>query len=183
MVAGPELFADEPGRLGQRGLAEAHGVGAHVGDQTLAVAPAQIDPFVELLRQPHCPPGRHAQLGARRLLQGGGDERGRRAAPGLLLLDAPDPPRTGRRRLPGNTRRGGFIQHHHARGAPQRARPGVEVLRSGDGLATGADQIGGEAGFFAVPCRGHSFGRSAALCTRPALSPARTFFQSTGESE
>ena len=55
---------------------EVRRVGAHVGDQPHPPLVGEIDPFVELLGDPHRPVGRHSQPGARRLLEGAGDEGG-----------------------------------------------------------------------------------------------------------
>ena len=146
VVLVPVAPPDEAGGVRERLAAEAHGVGAHIGDQAFPVAPAQVDPLVELLGERHGAPGGHAQHRARELLQGRGDEGWGRAANRLLLLHAADAPGTPRHRLPGDARGGGLVQHHDVAAAPWLPGPGVEVLAGGDGLAAGLDEVGGEAG-------------------------------------
>ena len=74
---------------GRQGLLrQAQGVGTHIGDEAHGALALDVHALVELLGHRHGPPGRHAQLAAGLLLEGGGDE-GRRGIAGLVLaLDA-----------------------------------------------------------------------------------------------
>ena len=64
----------------QRLLADAQGVGSHIGNQTHGPLPRDVHAFIELLGDGHGAPGGHAQLPGRVLLEGGGGERWRGAA-------------------------------------------------------------------------------------------------------
>ena len=66
-----------------------HAVGTHVGDQADGLA-ADIDAFIEPLRDLHRAGGREAELGGGRLLQRRGGEGRTRVAAGGLRLDAVD---------------------------------------------------------------------------------------------
>ena len=70
-------------------LREVHGVGAHVGDEADA-AFAEIDAFIELLRQAHGALRGEAELARGFLLQRRGGERRRRIAAALLAVDGDD---------------------------------------------------------------------------------------------
>ena len=66
-----------------------HAVGSHVGDETHGVA-ADVDAFIELLRQAHGLLRGEAELAAGLLLQSGGDERRRRVALGAFFVNLGD---------------------------------------------------------------------------------------------
>ena len=102
-ILGPCLGLKLPGRLRQILLAvpgpgkgpgrrhclvrQAEGVGTHVGDETHGPLPLDVHAFVELLGDGHGPPGGHVQLPGGLLLEGGGDEGGRRGTVLVLALD------------------------------------------------------------------------------------------------
>src|SRR5215831_19010389 len=65
-------------------------VGSHVRDQALGALGPEVDSLVELLGDRHGLARREAKLLAGLLLQGGGDERGRRIAPPLAARDGLD---------------------------------------------------------------------------------------------
>ena len=67
-----------------------HGIGTHVGDQPDQVLVADLHAFVQALRQAHGAAGAEAELARGFLLQGRGDERGRRATLALLARDFGD---------------------------------------------------------------------------------------------
>ena len=73
--------------------ADARRVGAHVGDEADRALVAELDAFVEPLRERHRAARREAELARRLLLQARGDERRRRVLAALLALDAGDDPR------------------------------------------------------------------------------------------
>ncbi len=102
-----EILASEPPGDPGAGLvlglaSDAHGVGAHVGDEADRALAPQLDALVELLRQHHRLLGREVELAARLLLKGGGDEGRRGIAPALAARHALDPP-------------GGAVQRCHDR--------------------------------------------------------------------
>ena len=84
-VARRDMVADRGDRLARH----LHAVGPHIGDQAGGLA-ADIDAFVELLRQPHGLLRAEAQLARRLLLQRRGGERRMRVALDALLLDRAD---------------------------------------------------------------------------------------------
>ena len=65
-------------------------VGTHVGDETRRSFRAELDAFVQLLRDPHRGEGPHPQPARRVLLQGRRDVRRVGALGAALLLDAKD---------------------------------------------------------------------------------------------
>ena len=74
------------GRSG-RLVREAERVGTHIGDQTGQAVLAQLDAFIQLLRNAHGAARGHIELAAGLLLQGRGDERRRGGALFLAALD------------------------------------------------------------------------------------------------
>ena len=84
-VGVPVAAQDERLGLRQGLLAEAQGVGTHIGDEAHGALPGDVHALVELLGDGHSPPGGHAQLPGSLLLHGGGGKRGRGAA---LLVGA-----------------------------------------------------------------------------------------------
>ena len=79
--------ADKTGGGGGRLVGESKRVGTHIGDKTGKAVFAQLDAFIQLLRDAHRAAGCHVQLAARLLLEGRGDERGRGSALFLAALD------------------------------------------------------------------------------------------------
>src|SRR5690606_39014270 len=63
-------------------------VGTHIGDEAHGPLAGNLDTLVQRLGRPHGALSAEAEAGARRLLHGGGDERGRRARRRALGLDA-----------------------------------------------------------------------------------------------
>ena len=103
---------DERFRRLQRFVGQALRVGTHIRDETDRTAAGNVHALIELLRDGHRAPGRHAQTAGRLLLQRGGDERGRRAALLLPALDVVNPKRRRGHRL--NDAVGlGFARHIH----------------------------------------------------------------------
>ena len=82
--------ADKAGGGGGRLVGESQRVGTHIGDQTGKTVLTQLDALIQLLRDAHGAARRHVQLAARLLLEGRGDERGRRGALFLAALDLAD---------------------------------------------------------------------------------------------
>ena len=70
-------------------LRQIDGVGTHVGDQTDGLT-ADIQPFIQLLGDPHGATGRESQLARGLLLERGGGKRGCGVAFALLFLDRVD---------------------------------------------------------------------------------------------
>ena len=85
-IVGAETLGDDAADLGQRLVGERHGVRAHVADETDG-AFADVDPFIETLRDGHRALRAEAELARRFLLQRGGRERRGRVAAALLLVD------------------------------------------------------------------------------------------------
>ena len=81
---------DEVLRGGGGLVGQAEGVGTHIGDETHGALPLDVHALIELLGDGHGPPGRHVELAAGLLLEGGGDEGGRGVALLVLPLDAGD---------------------------------------------------------------------------------------------
>ena len=81
---------DEACRSSGRLVSQTERVGTHIGDQTGKAVLAQLDALIQLLRDAHGAARRHVQLAARLLLEGRGDERGRRGAFFLAALDLAD---------------------------------------------------------------------------------------------
>ena len=81
---------------GERLVGQALRIGTHIGDETDRAAVSDVHALIELLRNRHGAPRRHAQAAGSLLLQGRGDERGRRAALLFAALDARDFERFGR---------------------------------------------------------------------------------------
>ena len=75
---------------GERLIGQALRIGTHVGNETDRAAVGNVHALIELLRDRHGAPRRHAQAAGSLLLQGRGDERGRRAALFFAALDARD---------------------------------------------------------------------------------------------
>ena len=73
---------------GERLVGQALRIGTHIGDETDRTAVSDVHALIELLRNRHGAPRRHAQAAGSLLLQGRGDERGRRAALFFAALDA-----------------------------------------------------------------------------------------------
>ena len=90
-LAGIELVAVAPADKARGGggrlVSQTERVGTHIGDQTGQAVLAQLDAFVQLLRDAHRAARGHVELAAGFLLQGRGDERRRRAALFLAALD------------------------------------------------------------------------------------------------
>ena len=76
----------------QRVIGDTSGIGPHIGDETHGAFVAQLDAFIELLRELHGSPRLKTQLSRRLLLQLAGDERRRRITAALLFLDFADYP-------------------------------------------------------------------------------------------
>ena len=75
---------------GHRLVGQAQGVGSHVGDETHRPLPLDVHALIQLLGDGHGPPGAHVQLPGGLLLEGAGDEGGRRGAVFVLPLDPAD---------------------------------------------------------------------------------------------
>ena len=116
------VLADHFARLRDRGAVDLHAVGSHIGNETGGLA-ADIDAFIEPLRDPHRMRRRKAELAAGFLLQGRGGEGRLRIAARRLGFDGRD------REVGGLNRLLEFFGF--------RARSDVEPL---DLLAVGADQ-------------------------------------------
>src|SRR5688572_5083413 len=95
-LAGKIVFsimpADELAHRGERIVGHASRIGSHVSNQSHGTFLPELHAFVELLGQLHGSFGLKTQLSRRLLLQFAGDERRRRIAPSLLLLDFVDDP-------------------------------------------------------------------------------------------
>ena len=89
------VLDDERLCRGERLVRQTLGVGTHIGDETDRAAVGNIHALIQLLRDRHGAPRRHAQTAGGLLLQGRGDERGRGAALLLAALDACDLKRLG----------------------------------------------------------------------------------------
>ena len=76
----------------ERVIRDAHGIGAHVGDQRDGAFLAQLDAFVEFLRERHGALRGVPQAIVRSLLELGSGEWRRRIAPLFLLRDGGDDP-------------------------------------------------------------------------------------------
>ena len=125
-VVGAVVLADHAADGGDRFRVHVDAVGPHIGDETDRLA-ADVDAFVEPLREPHGMRRREAELAAGFLLQRRGRERRRRIAPGRLRLDR------------GGLEDGGLERLLERLGLG--AGADVETL---DLLAVGADQAGVE---------------------------------------
>ena len=87
----PAVAALDEAPHGGKGLvAQAQGVGTHVGNQAHRALPGDVHALIELLGNGHGPPGGHAQLPAGLLLEGRGGEGGRGGALLVLPLDGLD---------------------------------------------------------------------------------------------
>ena len=95
MILRAVVLDDERLCRGERLVRQTLGVGTHIGDETDRAAVGNIHAFIQLLRDRHGAPRRHAQTAGSLLLQGRGDERGRGAALLLAALDARDLKRLG----------------------------------------------------------------------------------------
>ncbi len=84
------ILADHLARLGDRLRRDLHAVGSHIGDEAGGLA-ADVDAFIEPLRDAHGVRRREAELAAGFLLQGRGGEGRLRIAPGRLRLDRSRP--------------------------------------------------------------------------------------------
>ena len=82
-------LADDAARFGDGFAHHGDAVGSHIGDQADGVA-ADLDAFIEALRDLHGALGGEAQLARGFLLQGRGDEGRRGIALDRLALDAAD---------------------------------------------------------------------------------------------
>ena len=180
-------LADLLHRLGR----QRHRVGTHVGDEADA-ALADVDALVELLREAHGAPRVEAELARGLLLQRRGGEGRRRVAPALLAVDgerrvsmpgrcAPAP-RRGACRVRSTSRAcASLVKLNCSTFAPrysmQLQRESLLAVRRPRprcvqySCATKA----------AISSSRSQIMRSAGLCTRPADSPRRTFFHSSGE--
>ena len=96
MILRAIVLDDERLCRGERLIRQTLGVGTHIGDETDRAAVGNIHTLIQLLRDRHGAPRRHAQAAGSLLLQGRGDERGRGAALLLAALDARDLKRLGR---------------------------------------------------------------------------------------
>src|SRR5439155_8520459 len=76
-VGGAVAALDVVARGGERLARDARRVGAHVGDEADRALRAELDAFVQALRDPHGARGLEAELARRLLLEARGDE-GRR---------------------------------------------------------------------------------------------------------
>jgi hypothetical protein len=85
-VALTVLGLDQATCLANRLGRKLHAVGAHVGDEAHGLA-ADVDTFIQALRDAHRGRGADAQLARGLLLQGRGDERRRRVATHLAAVD------------------------------------------------------------------------------------------------
>ena len=95
VIVVPETRADQVAHLVDGLFAQRLAVGPHVGDETLALAVAQVHALVQLLRHAHGALDGHAEHGTGGLLQGGRGE-GRVGALGdVLLLHGHHAPRVG----------------------------------------------------------------------------------------
>ena len=90
------MLDDEGLRGGERLIGQALRIGTHIGDEADRAAVGNVHALIELLRDRHGAPRRHAQATGSLLLQGRGDERGRRAALLFAALDARNFERFGR---------------------------------------------------------------------------------------
>ena len=165
---------------------EVHRVGAHVGDETDR-ALAEIDAFVEPLRDAHRALRAEAELARGFLLQRRGGERRRRVALALLLLDVRDDAALPRRGLLERAAhlfgpRGGRdreLLDLLARGTASAVRR--ELLRVLLRLRRRSVQYS-RALKRAISSSRSQIMRSAGLCTRPAEAPdSPAFFHSSGE--
>ena len=84
------ILADHLARLGDRRTVDLHAVGSHIGNETGGLA-ADIDAFIEPLRDPHGMRRRKAELAAGFLLQRRGGEGRLRIAPRRFGLDGGRP--------------------------------------------------------------------------------------------
>ena len=91
-VVRAEALGNQRADLIERVVRDAHGIGAHVGDQRDGTFLAQLDAFVQFLRERHGALGGVAQAIVSSLLQLGSGERRRRIAPLFLLRDGRDDP-------------------------------------------------------------------------------------------
>ena len=90
------MLDDEGLRGGERLIGQALRIGTHIGDEADRAAVGNVHALIELLRDRHGAPRRHAQATGSLLLQGRGDEWGRRAALLFAALDARNFERFGR---------------------------------------------------------------------------------------
>ena len=95
MILRAVVLDDERLCRGERLVRQTLGVGTHIGDEADRAAVGNIHALIQLLRDRHGAPRRHAQTAGSLLLQGRGDERGRGAALLLAALDARDLKRLG----------------------------------------------------------------------------------------
>ena len=116
------ILANDFARLRDGRIVDLHAVGSHIGDETGGLA-ADIDAFIEPLRDPHGVRRRKTEFAAGFLLQCRGGERRLRIAPRRPCLDA------------GNREAGRLDRFLEIFGF--RARANVEALNL---LAVGADQ-------------------------------------------
>ena len=172
-------------RLGR----QRHRVGTHVGDQADA-AFADVDAFVQLLRQAHGALGVEAELARGFLLQRRGGEGRRRVAAALLAIDGEHPQRAGvpARRAAAlrccarpRARCVSLVKLNCSTLVPrysmQLQRKGLLAVLA---LAIDASSIPARLKASISSSRSQIM-RSAGLCTRPADRPRRTFFHSSGE--
>ena len=82
--------ADETGGSGGSLVGQTERVGTHIGDKTGQAVLAQLDAFIQLLRDAHRAARRHVQLAAGLLLERRGDERRCGGALFLAALDIAD---------------------------------------------------------------------------------------------
>ncbi|MPM75099.1 hypothetical protein SDC9_122090 [bioreactor metagenome] len=90
---------------GERLLADAQGVRSHIGNEAHGALTRNVHALIELLGDGHGPPGGHAQLSGRVLLErGGGKRRG-----GTALLVCPLHGRNGKRLISGSLHHGFYL--------------------------------------------------------------------------
>ena len=131
---------DDRLRFRERLLGEGDGVGPHVGDQALA-GRANVDAFVEALRDLHRAAGAEAELAVRFLLQRGGDEGRRGALGGGRRFDLGHDPGLGLLQAGAEGLHAGFVEQAHA-ARRQFAAGGVEVAADREPLGAETTQGG-----------------------------------------
>ena len=161
-----------------RVVREAHRVGAHVRDERGLPLVTELDALVQPLGEGHRLLRGEVEPVRRLLLELAGDERRRRVPPALASLDRRHPvarpsaaPRGARRRSPGP----------EPRPSSRPASPGGRGTPAAPCPPARASSVQYSTGTNALISRSRStISRTATDCTRPAESPRRTFFQSSG---
>ena len=83
----PVIVVDVLARFLHRVVAQPRGIRPHIGDETNAAVIAEVDSFIQFLRQHHCPLGVKPEAPCRFLLEGAGNERRAGIPPDRLPLD------------------------------------------------------------------------------------------------